>query len=454
MFACHPALAEPVNYISSRSDLLVAFFILLASIFYSLREKKNEKAISLFALFCFILALLSKEIAFIFPFVLLAQESCSKKNYIKTLPYFLISLLFLIFRFEIIPFKTTHAFSPSLLLSIPKAFITYVLALIFPFNPHKTWYITPVASIQKADFILPVLGLFLFAFLAKKIFQRSKAAWLGLLWFCVYLLPFSTLLYLFCSFQAFPFSYAWIYTPAIGAFLCLGALIPENLEFKKSFFTILFPIILLSFSFITLKYNALWRSSEIDFYKHIVKNQSDSGVSVIYANLGRSYLDENKYTEALEVLNKAVQINPRDLNALSNIAMVYKNQKKYKESLEVFKKVLEVDPENAKALVSIGSIYSETGEIKKAIDYYKKALACEPRVSKIYYNIGLLYLKKNNTSLATKSFQQAATLDPDNVDAHYNLAILYAQNGESEKALKEYEIVKKTQPNAFSENKK
>lgn len=449
LFACHPALAEPVNYISSRSDLLVALFILLASIFYSLREIKNEKAPSLLALFCFILALLSKEIALVFPFVLLIRESCSKKNYLKTFPYFLIALIFLIFRFEVIPFKTTHAFSPSLLLSIPKAFTTYVLALIFPFNPYKTWYIPPVASFQKADFIIPLLGLFLFFFFATKIFQKSRTAWFGLLWFCAYLLPFSTLLYLFCTFQAFPFSYAWIYTPAIGAFLCLSALIPKNFEFKKSSYTILFSIIILSFSFVTLRYNALWKGSEVDFYKHIIKNQTDLGISIIYANMGRSYLDENKLTDALEALNKAIQINPRDLNALSNIAIVYRNQKKYKEALEIFKKVLEIDPKNAKTLFSIGTIHSETGQIEEAINYYKKAIVVNPHISKIHYNIGLLYLKKNNNGLAVKSFQQAATLDPDNADAHYNLAILYAQSGESEKALKEYGIVKRLEPNAF-----
>ncbi len=449
LFACHPALAEPVNYISSRPDLLVAMFILAVFIFYILSKTDKRKIFLPLSLFSFCLALLSKEVAFIVPWVLLAQEALFTKRYKKTYPYILIAFAFFVLRQALVPLKTFHAFSPTLLLSVPKAFLSYSIALVFPANLHKSWHISPVASGIHADFILSVVGIGLLGMLVKKTCARSKPALFGIIWFILILLPFSTLLYLFCKIEFFPFSYAWLYTPAIGAFLFVASLLAPDPGPGRKAARIIFPAVIALFSFATMNYNATWAGSEMDFYKDTLKHQPDLAVSTIYTNMGRSFMEEKKYDEALNMLNKALLINPRDTVALCDIGMTYELQKRYKEAREVFEKVLKWDGQDTRALFGIGLILTDENKLDEALLAYKKALAIDPNNSKIRYNVGLIYARKNNEDAALNELQGSVRLDPDNIDAHYNLAILYARKNDLKNALKECAIVTKTQPQAF-----
>ena len=70
LFACHPLTAEPVNYISSRSESFAVLFMLAALLFY-IRQGPNAKTLSILSL---VAALLTKSVATVVPFMLLAYE--------------------------------------------------------------------------------------------------------------------------------------------------------------------------------------------------------------------------------------------------------------------------------------------------------------------------------------------------------------------------------------------
>jgi protein O-mannosyl-transferase len=74
VFAVHPLCSEPVNYISSRSELLAALGV-LASFWFYLRCEQTEKTRWLaLSLFCFAFGLLSKSVAIILPVWLLVWD--------------------------------------------------------------------------------------------------------------------------------------------------------------------------------------------------------------------------------------------------------------------------------------------------------------------------------------------------------------------------------------------
>lgn len=61
-FGIHPLVAEPVNWISGRTDLLAGFFVLLSFLFF-LQNRKKKLGWDLLAAFCFLCGLWSKEVA-------------------------------------------------------------------------------------------------------------------------------------------------------------------------------------------------------------------------------------------------------------------------------------------------------------------------------------------------------------------------------------------------------
>ncbi len=44
-----------------------------------------------------------------------------------------------------------------------------------------------------------------------------------------------------------------------------------------------------------------------------------------YCNIGIAYLELQDYNEAIEALNKSIEINPKSTNSLINLALVYKH---------------------------------------------------------------------------------------------------------------------------------
>ena len=79
VFLLHPVQVESVAWISERKNLLAMFFFLTAFMSYLVYRKKgwgNGKVEYILALFLFLLALLSKSVAVIFPLVLVLYDIC------------------------------------------------------------------------------------------------------------------------------------------------------------------------------------------------------------------------------------------------------------------------------------------------------------------------------------------------------------------------------------------
>src|SRR3989344_1873086 len=112
IFLLHPLQTEAVAYISGRGDPLSVFWMLLALIFF-LRGKRIAPLILL------VLALLSRESAIIFPFLIMIVSICSerdaflrslKKSFLRTLPYFGIVVFYGILRLTVLNFDNTLNF--------------------------------------------------------------------------------------------------------------------------------------------------------------------------------------------------------------------------------------------------------------------------------------------------------------------------------------------------------
>lgn len=112
LFTTHPILVEVVPATSTRQDTISTLFVLLSLLFFlkSLSPVSRKRGYLLFSLFSYILALGTKEIMVILPFLIftyLFTVPCSDKKYFKDrslhavkrcLPHILVTLLYLFWR--------------------------------------------------------------------------------------------------------------------------------------------------------------------------------------------------------------------------------------------------------------------------------------------------------------------------------------------------------------------
>jgi len=78
-------------------------------------------------------------------------------------------------------------------------------------------------------------------------------------------------------------------------------------------------------------------------------------------------------------LNKAKNLNSKNVNLFLNLAIIQKKMNKKDESIDNFKKVIELDKDNLEGLCGLAQIFEEEGNFKMAETFFKKVL-------KIYFN--------------------------------------------------------------------
>lgn len=86
---------------------------------------------------------------------------------------------------------------------------------------------------------------------------------------------------------------------------------------------------------------------------------------------------------AIDALNKAIPLAPKDGNLLNERATLYIRQQKFKEAETDLQVALKLDPDNANYFYKLGNIYRSTGKLKEAKSYYLIAKRLTPKESTV-----------------------------------------------------------------------
>jgi tetratricopeptide (TPR) repeat protein len=106
-------------------------------------------------------------------------------------------------------------------------------------------------------------------------------------------------------------------------------------------------------------------------YKDLLKF---GGYSAVYDFLAVKFAEIDRMEEARILLNKAIQINPSNTQALFNLCSVYGNLGRYKEAIMIGEKVIELAPHSAQAHYNLSLAYFLDKQYDLACKYYKIAI--------------------------------------------------------------------------------
>ena len=130
-------------------------------------------------------------------------------------------------------------------------------------------------------------------------------------------------------------------------------------------------------------------------------------------NLGRSYTALGQYELAIEAFRKQIEINPYDQYVYANLGHAYVEQQKYAEAEAAFQKQIEVNPldrvRNGQPRFTVSRASSRT---ESAVSQFQKAITMRPDDAWLQAQLGKAHLNLKQEAAAVAAFDRAVELSP------------------------------------------
>jgi tetratricopeptide (TPR) repeat protein len=144
--------------------------------------------------------------------------------------------------------------------------------------------------------------------------------------------------------------------------------------------------------------------------------------------LGLSYYLSGRPAEAIPLLEKVQAWYPRaNVDASYILGLCYVQTKRYPQARQAFARMFEVPPESAAAYLFTGRMLLRQEFDTVAEEYGQKAIALDPKLPLAHYFLGELHLFKSRISEAIADFQQELAINPGHAATYYKLADAYSR---------------------------
>lgn len=488
LFIAHPLQTNTVTYIVERNEGMASFFYLLG-LFLFIKESFSRgwsKAIYLCATgVIFLFAVLSKEIGFTLPIVLILFDLlfvCQGKEAIKKrvkiygavgLPLAAYVLFFLRGGLYTLLFRQTHLWTPwENLLTQANVLIQYSRLL---FLPWPGWMnIDHDVRVSKSLFEFPTFlsmaAVLFLLLLAIYLVRRKRLISFGIFSFFIILAPSSSVIPLWDTMVEYR-----LYLPVFSFGLILAVMVDSLYRFLSRRYSerlgrrivIVSTIgVLVLYSLFTVQRNWVFRE-DITLWEDAVRKSPDKarvhlalGMTLhklnrleeardvlkaalgkypknsllVYYGLGQVYRDLGDDEKAIFHFEKYLRESPDDQQAYNELGSIYLRTGSLEKALSSFQKALGIDPDYAPAHASLGDLYTRKGMLDDAIAQYKKAVRTDPGLTKTRIRLGEAYLKKGMPEEAFAQMKEAMAADPGQTDAYASLGAVYLQEGRLEEA--------------------
>ncbi len=143
---------------------------------------------------------------------------------------------------------------------------------------------------------------------------------------------------------------------------------------------------------------------------------------------GRDLFKKNNYSSALYYFQKAVELDPNNVDYLTELAIAHYKLKNYDEAIRTYEKIISLHPDNVSSYYNrIGNIYWIKKDFEKAEFYFRKAIELDPTLVVSYNNLALMLDENGKKEEAVKVLNQGIEANPDNVELKYYLKIISSE---------------------------
>jgi 4-amino-4-deoxy-L-arabinose transferase-like glycosyltransferase len=420
VFAFHPIHAESVAYVTASTDLLVTLFALLSFLtYFKFREENAGAGYLVASLFAAAMAMLSKETAVMFPWMLVAYEALREnpsgterewKRFLWTVPYFAVVGAYLAVRTMLFGLNTGTGPGGNrlaALLDLPLVLIVYLRNLFFPYRLsffYPTEWGTQWTVLRAVMVVLIVLG---GGFFWNRYRSRSGVR-LQILWMAIHLV-----------------------LPLLGVY----TFVREDWIHDRHMYLVSVPVCLLAAAFLT---DSRWtpKASVI---------ASCTVLSILLINLA---LQVPRFTDENTIYASAVKVAPRNWLLRTYYGLALQAYGHKEEAGREFKIAVELEPESPKIHEMYGAALADLGRDDDAMSEYKKSLELSTRVvpfeAFVLSKMAELEIKHSEFPEAVARLREAVQHSPEVPNYHGTLARALNSEGQTKEAEEQWRLEART----------
>lgn len=123
---------------------------------------------------------------------------------------------------------------------------------------------------------------------------------------------------------------------------------------------------------------------------------------------------------------------PQHPVALHMLGLVALQSGNHELALELISRAVALQPDYAAAHADLGIACKRVGRLGEAIASYRRAIAIQPDIAVVHTNLGIALKEAGQVPEAIASYRRAIALQPDYLDAHFNLAELLEKSNQIE----------------------
>ncbi|MBI91766.1 MAG: hypothetical protein CME05_00945 [Gemmatimonadaceae bacterium] len=412
LFAVHPIVTEPVNYVSSRSSSLVTLSM-LGAMLTLLAPARAGQAYRLTG--WTLLAVLTKATGvIIIPIVgwhlLLSGQ---RHRWQLLVGPTIVVVMYVVGTASIIgkAIGSPVRDHVSQWLTQVKALSFYLQSMVMP--THLS--IEPQFSISASVADATVLVATVFCFSGLVLFWRHRrgaqhlafgGGWVLLALAPTLVVPLNVLVNEHRLYPALP-----------GFLLCAGWFL-EKMRQRTSRYGPWFFAGVVLLVLLTWQRNQVW-ASPISIWEAAIEQGPQ--MARPHVNLGKAHLEQERFEEAIRFTRRGLDLNPALARGHYNIATAYLHLARHEQAIAGFQRALELDPALLEAWNNLGNVYKEMGRYAEALDAYRQVVHARPSGA-IYHNLGSTYLATADYDSAAHYFDLSLTLQPDRRETHIGMA--------------------------------
>ena len=146
--------------------------------------------------------------------------------------------------------------------------------------------------------------------------------------------------------------------------------------------------------------------------------------------LGKVYKEEGRLDRAEQAFAGACKLDPKYANAWAYLGLVQVLQAKYAPGEESLRKAIAISANNSTAYFGLGEMYAKQGQFDKAVREYGMAIYKNPNNDAIHIAYGQAEQQLGEYIAAQREFSEAIRLRPDNPEGYLCLAASFMTRGD------------------------
>ena len=152
-----------------------------------------------------------------------------------------------------------------------------------------------------------------------------------------------------------------------------------------------------------------------------------SGLALVLADVGDT-------AKAAELLKKVAEKSP-NLRTLTALAQAYEQMRDFGMASETLRKALEMQPENLDIKKDFANSLVMADKVEEALRTYEELVKEDPKDGLSYLRLSQIYRQKGQLDKAWTASNAAKRIDPNNLEIRYNEVNLYEGQGKYAEAI-------------------